>query len=175
MRACFRHLARLIAQALLVGVCADVVLAQAYQSPSRAPPSWVQFAKLVKYRFEDWIGGDHPRAARFRVYVNAHAGREDGPPPVLEVKAWINPDGTIARVSFPPFKDKGATEDLSAVLTGRNVGERPPPDMLQPVNLRFTISPIKRSDVIPTGRVGAALPPPRPRRAHGAFPVDKRA
>jgi len=130
----------------LLGAVPDVATAQDYRSPDRAPPSWIQFAKLVKYRLETWVGSTDPQAARFRVYVKAHMGREDGPPPVLTVKVWVNPDGSIARVSFAEFKDKGATDDLRAILMRGNVGEPPPSDMLQPLNLRFAISPMEKSE-----------------------------
>ncbi|MEI9902174.1 MAG: hypothetical protein WDN31_21155, partial [Hyphomicrobium sp.] len=58
------------------------VLAQAigYRTPDQVPPSWVQFSKLVKYRFEQWIGSDDPIAARFRVYVKVHTGPDRRPP-----------------------------------------------------------------------------------------------
>src|ERR1700724_55373 len=70
-----------------------------YRDPDKAPPSWKQFAKLVQYRFETWIGADDEIANRFRAYVTDHAGKEDGPPPALVVRAWLNPDGTVERVS----------------------------------------------------------------------------
>ena len=111
-----------------------------FRDPAKAPPSWIQFAKLVKYRFEEWGAGDDAIAARFRVYLKAHSGTSDGPPSALTVKAWINPDGTVERVSFPAFADAGATQDLRTVLTRGNVGEAPPPEMLQPLNLRFSLN-----------------------------------
>lgn len=111
-----------------------------FRDPGKAPPSWIQFAKLVKYRFEEWIAADDPVAARFRVYLKAQSGSFDGPPTVLTVKVWLNPDGTVERVAFPAFADAGATEDLRKILTRGNVGEAPPPEMLQPVNLRFSLN-----------------------------------
>jgi hypothetical protein len=121
---------------------ADLAVAQTldFRDPGRAPPAWVQFAKLVKYRFEEWITADDPIAARFRVYLKAQSGSFDGPPSSLTVRAWLNPDGTVERVAFPAFADAGATEDLRKILTRGNVGEAPPPEMLQPVNLRFSLN-----------------------------------
>jgi hypothetical protein len=118
------------------------VAAQAldYRDPSKAPPSWGQFAKLVQYRFETWIGADDEVASRFRAYLTEHAGREDGPPPSLVVRAWLNPDGTVERVSFTALKDPRADADLRTILTRGNVGEAPPPEMLQPLNLRFSLN-----------------------------------
>jgi hypothetical protein len=130
------------ALALVLGAMNGPASAQTldYKQPGQAPPAWVQFAKLVKYRFEEWIAASNPIAARFRVYLKASSGTSDGPPAILTVKAWVNPDGTVARVSFTEFADSGATGDLRAILSGGNVGEAPPPDMLQPINLRFSLA-----------------------------------
>lgn len=142
LRRCQRS-ALMYALLLWLGAMAsDVANAQVldFRRPDQVPPAWVQFSKLVKYRFEEWIGSTDPIAARFRIYLKVHAGKEDGPPAMLTVRAWINPDGTVARVSFPAFKDAGATEDLRTILTRGNVGERPPPEMLQPLHLRFSLN-----------------------------------
>jgi hypothetical protein len=121
---------------------APAVLGQSldYRDPSAAPPSWAQFAKLVQYRFETWIEADDDVAGRFRAYAKEHAGKEDGLPPSLVVKAWLNPDGTVERVTFPPLKDAQADADLRKILTRGNIGEAPPPEMLQPLNLRFSLN-----------------------------------
>jgi hypothetical protein len=111
-----------------------------YRDPTKAPPSWGQFAKLVQYRFETWIGADEAVASRFRAYLTDHAGKEDGPPATLVVKAWLNPDGTVERVSFAALKDARADTDLHTILTRGNIGEAPPPVMLQPLNLRFSLN-----------------------------------
>jgi hypothetical protein len=57
----------------------------------------------------------------------------------LEVHAWINPDGTIDRVSFSPLNNAQADADLHTILKRGNVGEAPPPEMLQPLRLRFSL------------------------------------
>jgi len=111
-----------------------------YRDPSKAPPSWAQFAKLVKYRFETWIEADDDVANRFRAYLKDHANKEDGLRPTLSVKAWLNPDGTVEKVSFPALKNAQADADLRIILTRGNIGEAPPPEMLQPVNLRFSFN-----------------------------------
>lgn len=111
-----------------------------YRGPTQAPPSWTQFAKLVKYRFETWIAADETVANRFRAYIAKHAGKVDGPPETLVVRAWLNPDGSVERVSFSPLNDPQADEDLHAILQRGNIGEAPPPEMLQPLNLRFSLN-----------------------------------
>ncbi len=111
-----------------------------YRDATQAPPSWMQFAKLVKYRFETWISANDKVANRFRAYLIDHAGKDDGPPQTLTVRAWVNPDGTVERVSFPPLKDSQADDDLRTILKRGNIGEAPPPEMLQPLNLRFSLN-----------------------------------
>jgi hypothetical protein len=110
-----------------------------YRDPSNVPPSWKQFAKLVQYRFETWVTADEEVANRFRFYLT-NSGKEDGAPPTLVVRAWLNPDGTVERVSFPALKDARADADLRTILTRGNIGEAPPPEMLQPISLRFSLN-----------------------------------
>jgi hypothetical protein len=113
-----------------------------YRDPSNVPPSWKQFAKLVQYRFETWVTADEEVANRFRSYLT-NAGKEDGAPPTVVVRAWLNPDGTVERVSFPALRDARADADLRTILTRGNIGEAPPPEMLQPLSLRFSLNPKK--------------------------------
>jgi len=131
----------LAASVLAPSMIADAARAQSadYREAGAAPPHWAQFAKLVRYRFEDWIGADDAVANRFRSFLREHAGKEDAPPPTLDVRAWINPDGTVERVTFPSLKNAQADEDLRTILKRGNVGEAPPPEMLQPLNLRFSL------------------------------------
>lgn len=126
----------------LASIAATPIAAQGldYRSPDAAPPSWGQFSKLVKYRFEEWMGADEAVANRFRAWLKQTGGTAEGAPTSIVVKAWLNPDGSVEKVSFAPFKDERATSDLRTVLTRGNVGEAPPPEMLQPINLRFALN-----------------------------------
>ncbi len=116
------------------------VRSQEYRDASKAPPHWTQFAKLVRFRFEDWMGADDEVCNRFRAYLREHRGKEDGPPQMLEVRAWLNPDGTVEKVTFPALNNAQADADLRKILTRGNVGEPPPPEMLQPLRLRLTLN-----------------------------------
>jgi hypothetical protein len=111
-----------------------------FRDAARAPASWAQFAKVVKGRFETWLSADDEVANRFRTYVIEHYGKKDGPPQTLAVKAWLNPDGTVERISFPPLRDAQADGDLHLILQRGNIGEAPPPEMLQPLNLRLSFA-----------------------------------
>lgn len=116
--------------------------------PANVPPTWTQFAKLLRYRFEERLSSDDPISARFRVYLTAQARASDGPPATLIVSVWIRSDGAIDRLVFDPFRDAGATKDFIAILTRGRIGEAPPPDMVQPVRLKFNL---KLSESRPSG------------------------
>lgn len=134
-----------------VAICASIlaggfasptrVVAQGldYRDPANVPPSWKQFAKLVQFRFETWVSADEEVANRFRSHM-INVGKEDGAPPTLVVRAWLNPDGTIEKVSFAALKHAQADADLRTILTRGNIGEAPPPEMLQPISLRFSLN-----------------------------------
>jgi hypothetical protein len=111
-----------------------------YREPDKAPPSWTKFGKLVKYKFEEWIAADNEVANRFRAYITGHTSKEDAVPQTLVVHVWLNSDGTVERVSFSPLNDPHADADLHTILTRGNLGEAPPPDMLQPLNLCFSLN-----------------------------------
>ncbi len=132
----------LLASLGMASIAATPIVAQGldYRSPDAAPPSWGQFSKLVKYRFEEWMGADEAVANRFRAWLKETGGTANGAPASIVVKAWLNPDGSVEKVSFAAFKDERATNDLRTVLTRGNVGEAPPPEMLQPINLRFSLN-----------------------------------
>ncbi|QPF88036.1 hypothetical protein IC762_08520 [Bradyrhizobium genosp. L] len=119
------------------------VRAEEFRAADQAPPSWGRFARLVKDRFEERVAADDAVANRFRAWVAGQSGKENGPPPSLVVRAWLNPDGTVEKVGFAALADAHATEDLRTILTRGNIGEAPPPDMLQPLNLRFSLNPGK--------------------------------
>ncbi len=111
-----------------------------YRSPDAAPAAWGQFAKLVKQRFEERISADEPVANRFRGWLAESQGKPDGAPASLVVRVWLSANGTVERVSFPALTNRRADDDLHAILMRGTVGEAPPADMLQPLNLRFSLN-----------------------------------
>ncbi|RZN08846.1 hypothetical protein CWO91_20445 [Bradyrhizobium genosp. SA-3] len=62
----------------------------------------------------------------------------DAPPLTFLLRAWISSDGQLHRVEFDGLGDPKASGDLRTLLTGGNVSA-PPPEMLQPLHLRFSL------------------------------------
>ncbi len=115
-------------------------LGAAYVSAADAPPSWAQFSKLVKYRFETWIAANDAIAKRLRTHLTNESRHEGGSQPVIEVHVWLNPDGTVERIVASSLNDAQADADLQTILKRGNIGEAPPPEMLQPIKLRFALN-----------------------------------
>ncbi len=113
--------------------------AQDYRPAAGAPSHWAAFAKLVTSHFEANISADDEIANRFRSYLVEHRGKEDGPPQAFTVQTWVGAQGTIEKVAFPPLKNVQADADLRTLLARGTVGMSPPPDLLQPLNLRLSL------------------------------------
>ena len=96
--------------------------------------SWTQFAKLVKYRFENGLAPTMPLRRRFRVFSRLM--------PALQM---VRPDAH--RAGMGPIGGAGVVSGpwrCGAVSSVRgNIGERPPPEMLQPIRLRFGLGAAK--------------------------------
>ena len=110
-----------------------------YRSPNQVPAAWVRYAELLQYRFKSWLSADDDVAYRFHLFLENRVVNEPAPPDTLVLKVWVDTDGTVSRVEFPPLPDHQANEDLEALLIHGDVGEAPPPDMLQPVQMKVAL------------------------------------
>ncbi len=108
-----------------------------YRSAAAAPETWQTFARQVRARFEQQLAGDDEKARRLQDYMS---GRENGGGPAMNftLRAWVQPDGRVSRVEFEGVDDAKAIGDLRGLLTDDDVGA-PPPDMLQPLNMRLSL------------------------------------
>ncbi|GGF47683.1 hypothetical protein GCM10011611_62600 [Aliidongia dinghuensis] len=111
-----------------------------YRPATAVPPSWNRFAQLVQYRFQQGLGGDDEVAHRFHVFLENRVLDTKTVPDSLIVKAWIGKDGRVEKVTFPALGDSQADDDLRTILLHAPIGEAPPPDMLQPLHLRLSLS-----------------------------------
>lgn len=147
-----RKLKRLAASAAMITTCIGAIFggqsvgsaqtsAQSlnYRAPSSVPPAWNAYAALVQSRFREWLGADDDVAYRFHLFLENSAVSADGPLESLVVKVWVKPDGKVEQVAFSELKDKQADEDLHNILARGDIGEPPPPDMLQPLHLRLAL------------------------------------
>jgi hypothetical protein len=110
-----------------------------YRPPDAVPASWVRYAQLVQGRLQQWLAADDAVAYRFHLFLQGRDAAANTPPAALIVKVWIARDGKVQRVEFAPLRDQQATDDLRAILTQGNIGQPPPHDLLQPIQLKLAL------------------------------------
>lgn len=108
-----------------------------YQSAAAAPAAWQTFAKELQSRFQQRLAAGDDAARQFQSQLEKRAGKADSTSAALTMRAWILPDGKVARMEFDGLGPDVAV-DLRALLSRSDVGA-PPPDMLQPLHLRLSL------------------------------------
>jgi hypothetical protein len=109
-----------------------------YRSAAAAPAAWQAFAGQLQSRFQERLAADDAAARSFQDTISKR--QADNKPLTLIVRSWILPGGKIERVEFDGLNDDSIAVNLRALLINVVV-DAPPPDMLQPLRLRFSLRP----------------------------------
>jgi hypothetical protein len=109
-----------------------------YRSATAAPETWRAFARQLQGQVEQRLAGDDAKARHFQDYLTKRSQESDASPLTVVLRTWILADGQVHRVEFDGIDDRGAVDDLRALLVDGNVGA-PPPEMLQPLHLRLSL------------------------------------
>ena len=96
------------------------------------------FARQLQGQVEQRLAGDDAKARHFQDYLTKRSQESDASPLTVVLRTWILADGQVHRVEFDGIDDRGAVDDLRALLVDGNVGA-PPPEMLQPLHLRLSL------------------------------------
>nr|WP_316629325.1 hypothetical protein [uncultured Brevundimonas sp.] len=129
-------------------------------SPSAAPAEWVRYAEDATNTISAWLGEDGEAATRFRTYLDQTRPAADQPTPPLELRVWIDPDGAVSRITFPPFAHEEANASLRGAIVGRRLTP-PPADMLLPIRIAVQLdAPAAEPALAPASRP-AERPLPR--------------
>jgi hypothetical protein len=137
----FSRLARWLATLAGAGIAATAPVAAQSVSPSAAPVEWVRYAESVTAEINRWLEADSETATRLRAYLDATRPAPDQPTAPLMLKVWIDGNGTISRIDFPPFAHAEANANLRALLVGQRLPAAPPRDMLLPLRIAVQIDP----------------------------------
>lgn len=112
----------------------------AYRAVAGAPIAWQTFARDVQARFEQRLAADDKDARAFQDKIAKRRRSSDVASLKFTVRTWVTPGGKVERVAFDASDDSNFVAGLRALLTGVEVGV-PPPDMLQPLQLRLSLRP----------------------------------
>ena len=124
----------------LLGAAAAPAAPPRSVSPEAAPAEWVRYAEDTTAAITGWLEADDAAAVRLRTYLDATRPAPDQPTPPLALKFWIERDGSIARIDFPPFAHLEPNADLRGLIVGRKLASPPPRDMLLPIRLAIQLS-----------------------------------
>jgi hypothetical protein len=106
-------------------------------APEAAPAAWVAYAGLVSQTVNARLGGQDPVAIRLRDYMRQMPGADEQSSPPLNLRIWVDGEGSITRIEFPAFVDQQPNDDLRGLLVGLAMAERPPKGMLLPLRLQM--------------------------------------
>lgn len=109
----------------------------AYRSSEDAPPAWREFALLVKTRLQDWLARDDEAIRRFMASLEARSKGRDAPA-TIALRIWVTADGQIERAEFDGLDSQSAVE-LRSLLARKDIGAKPPGDLMQPLHLRVAL------------------------------------
>jgi len=123
------------------GLVAAGPLAAQSISPSAAPAEWVAYAERATTRINGWLQAEDEPAQRLRAYLDQLRPAPDQPGAPLDLKVWVDPDGTVSRVDFAPFAHPEPNADLRALVVGRRLAGPPPRNMLLPLRLAVQVEP----------------------------------
>ncbi len=94
---------------------------------AKALPVWSEYAQYVLFRVRDWLAAD-------KGIQRLRAAKEL--PPEIIASVWITADGKVDRIVTRSLDPKAATA-IRHAAEGHAI-DVPPPDMPQPLRLRFS-------------------------------------
>lgn len=103
--------------------------------PGQAPAAWLHYAEQATLGVKGWLQADSEAALRVRAHLDGMRGAPDQATPALPLKLWIDREGVISRIDFPPFEQAQVNDDLKSLLIGRHLAARPPKGMLLPLRI----------------------------------------
>lgn len=123
------------------GLASTAPVAAQSVSPSAAPAEWVAYAEATTARVTGWLQADGEPAARLRAYLDASRPAPDQPTAPLVLKIWVDGEGTVSRIDYPPFAHNAANADLRAIIVGQRLSSAPPKNMVLPLRIGIQLEP----------------------------------
>lgn len=153
--------ARWAAALIGAGVAATTPVAAQSVSPAQAPAEWVAYAERATVSVTELLQADSEQAVRLRAYLDATRPAPDQPTALLVLKIWVDDDGMVSRIDYPPFAHAQANADLRGLIVGTALPGTPPADMLLPMRIAVQLEPVSQPAQIPfpsDGKQGIARP-----------------
>lgn len=124
-----------------MGLASTAPAAAQSVSPSAAPAEWVAYAQSATETVTAWLQADGEIAKRLRAYFDATRPAPNRATAPLVLKIWIDGDGAVSRIDFPPFAHPEPNDDLRSLVVGQRLAAAPPRDMLLPLRIAVQLDP----------------------------------
>ncbi|MGI9362625.1 MAG: hypothetical protein ACR2O7_13840 [Parasphingorhabdus sp.] len=131
----FSRLSRWTATLIGAGLATGGPVAAQSISPAQAPAEWVAYAQSATASITAWLEADSETAQRLRTYLDATRLAPDQPTAMLVLKIWVDGDGRVSRIDYPPFAHADANSDLRSLIVGQYLPGTPPKDILLPMRI----------------------------------------
>ncbi|ALR20898.1 hypothetical protein [Sphingobium baderi] len=118
-----------------VGLAASAPVAAQPVSPEQAPAAWIAYAETATRSITELLQADSEIASRLRTYLDATRPAPYQPTALLVVKIWVDGEGMVSRIDYPPFAHEQANADMQALIVGQKLASIPPRDMLLPMRI----------------------------------------
>lgn len=127
-------------------------------SPAQAPVEWVHYAEQATATITQWLRAESKIADRLRAYIDATRPSPDQPTAPITLKVWIDGEGAVSRIDFPPFAHIEPNADLRGLLVGQRLPGIPPTGMLLPLRITVQLDPPAQSAPATSGDGPASDP-----------------
>lgn len=104
-------------------------------APEQAPATWVRYATDATFAVTQWLQAENEVGQRLRAYLDAAGPALNQPIAPLVIKLWIDADGTVSRIDYPPFAHSEPNADLRGLVVGQRLPTKPPKGMLLPLRI----------------------------------------
>lgn len=104
-------------------------------APGDAPAAWVRYAEAVTVAVQRWLQPDSETAQRLRAYLDGTRSTPYQPTAPIQLKLWIDGEGSVLRIEYPLFVHVEANEDIRTLIVGQRLPGAPPKGMLLPLRI----------------------------------------
>jgi hypothetical protein len=122
-----------------LGVSAVGAEPEIHRSAAQAPSSWREFAQQLQGKLVQRLAAHTEAVNKLAKQMAGGADAKEAEPRNVIARVWVSRAGKIERLEFDGIDDATARE-LRTLMSKDDVGQ-PPPDMLQPVQLRLSLRP----------------------------------
>ncbi|WP_322516785.1 hypothetical protein SR870_04150 [Rhodopseudomonas palustris] len=108
-------------------------------STRQVPAVWIEFGRRLQERIQQCLSSDSEAVMRLQTSMQ-NLATERGASPTVIVRVWVHSDGAVARAELEGPSSAEDRRDLMLAIGDAGVDETVPPEMPQPLRMKFTLA-----------------------------------